>query len=224
MLQEAPPRKGFLEHPEYILLRDALPDEIKPILTFAYFTGCRKGEILKLEWRQVELLEKVVVLDPGETKNDEPRTIPLASELHAVLSMQKSLRDQYWALSPWVFSRGGKRIKIFDGAWAVACKKANLWDGEAGRPQKLFHDLRRTGVRNLIRAGVPERVAMTISGHKTRSVFDRYNVVSGHDLKQAAEKLDRYIAEKDDHEKEKQAAKTLIPNAVPKTASEGPIQ
>jgi hypothetical protein len=80
----------------------------------------------------------------------------------------------------------------FRGVWRVACEAAGLVDTK-GEPTRLFHDLRQTGVRNLVRAGVPERVAMAISGHKTRSVFDRYNIVSERDLHDAARKLNNYV-------------------------------
>jgi integrase len=175
-------------------VRRALPEEIRPVITFAYYTGCRKGEILTLQWPEVDLSERVVRLEPGETKNDEARTIPLAPELYEVLAIQKETRDQYFQKSPWVFSRAGERIREFRGAWEAACKAAGLVKADGG-PAKLFHDLRRTGVRNLIRAGVPERVAIMISGHKTRAVFDRYNIVSESDL-EAARRLGVYLAEK----------------------------
>jgi hypothetical protein len=111
-----------------------------------------------------------------------------------MLKMQKQIRDELWPSCLWVFFRAGKSIKTFNGAWATACETADLVNAK-GQPTRLFHDLRRTGVRNLVRAGVPERVAMAISGHKTRSVFDRYNIVSERDLHDAARRLNAYVTD-----------------------------
>jgi len=198
-LQENNVRKGFFEHDEFLTMRAALPEEIRPVLMFGYYTGCRKGEILSLQWPQVDLSERAVRLEPGTTKNDEARILPLAEELYQVLSMQRAIRDAKHPGCPWVFSRDGERILDFRRVWESASKAAGLWEGDAkaGKPTKLFHDLRRTGVRNLVRAGVPEAVAMRISGHKTRAVFDRYNIVSERDLKDAARRLGEYLSEKD---------------------------
>lgn len=198
-IKAGPPRKGFFEHPEFIVLRCELPEHLRPVITFAYLTGCRKGEILMLLWEQVDLINRVVRLNPGETKNEEGRIIPLTGELYTVLAFQKQIRDQRWPDCPWVFFRYGKRIKDFRGAWEEASKRASekvpsLWDQERNKHAKVFHDLRRTGARNLVRAGVPERVVMAIGGWKTRSVFDRYNIVSERDLHDAARKLERHLA------------------------------
>jgi integrase len=198
MLEEKNVRKGFFEHDEYLRLLDNLAPELGAILTFGYHTGCRRGEILALCWHQVDFKEGVIRLDPGTTKNDEARVIPLTPELLRVLLKQKAIRDRDFPACEYVFFREGTRILGLRGDWEQACFESGLWTGDRkkGRPTRLFHDLRRTGVRNLIRAGVPERVAMAISGHKTRSVFDRYNIVSETDLKEAAKRLTAYLSAK----------------------------
>ena len=198
------------------MLRSELPDHLKPVITFAYLTGCRKGEILLLRSDQVDLLNRIVRLNPGETKNDEGRVIPLTGELYQVLAFQKQVRDQLWPQCRLVFHRYGKRIKDFRGAWEEASKRAGLWNEETDKPKYIFHDLRRTGARNLVRAGVPERVVMLIGGWKTRSVFERYNVVTESDLHDAAAKLERYIRTiESEHDRAKKGQTLDSPKILP---------
>ncbi|UCB51411.1 MAG: site-specific integrase [Deltaproteobacteria bacterium] len=182
MLKEDNIRKGFFEHEEYLSLLKALPSYLRGPVTFAYFTGWRKSEILGLTWDRVDLHEGTVRLEAGETKNSEARTVYLNDELLKLVKIQNLRRHG----SKYVFHNNGKRIKDLRGAWKKACKEAKL-EG------KLFHDLRRTGVRNMVRAGIQEQVAMRISGHKTRTVFDRYNIVSPDDLQQAALKMAKFF-------------------------------
>ena len=128
-----------------------------------------------------------VWLDPGTTKNDDGRVFPMTVELRAVLDQQwqvtQALAKTGRRICPWVFHRRGEPIKSFIATWRTACRRA-------GCPGRIPHDFRRTAVRNLVRAGVPERVAMQLTGHKTRSVFERYNIVSSGDLRRAALLLD----------------------------------
>jgi integrase len=130
----------------------------------------------------------IVRLEVDETKNNEERTVYLDPELKEVFAKQRESRKQAGALTPYVFTNpeGTDRVKNFRKSWLKARKKA-------GVGKRLFHDLRRTAVRNMVRAGVPERVAMMVSGHKTRPDFDRYNMVSPDDLKLAAERQEIYL-------------------------------
>jgi hypothetical protein len=124
--------------------------------------------------------------------------VPMTAELRSVLAEQKTLCDRDYPACQYVFFEEGKRISNFRGNWEPACFEAGRWTGDQkiGKPTRLFHDLRRTGVRNLIRAGVPERVAIAISGHRPDRFLDRYNIVSESDLRQAAGKLDSYLNQK----------------------------
>ena len=188
MLKENNTRKGFFEHGDYLALRDALPDYLKGFVTFAYKTGWRISEISNLTWNQVDLDQGIVRLEPGEAKNDEGRTVYLDEELKEVLNRQRETRKKTGKLLPYVFLNraGADKVRRFDKSWKRACKKAGIG-------VRLFHDLRRTAVRNMVRSGIPERVAMMISGHKTRSVFDRYNIVNDTDLRLAAQKQQAYL-------------------------------
>ena len=178
MLKEDNVRKGFFEQEKFLALRDALPEYLKPLLTFGYLTGWRRGEILGLKWNQVNLKEGIVRLEPGETKNGKGRTLFLEPEL---VDLFKDLLRNRRLDCQFVFHGEGKKIVDFRKSWKTACEQAKI-------PSMLFHDLRRSGVRNMIRAGISETVAMAISGHKTRAVFDRYNITSDEDLKEAAKK------------------------------------
>ena len=142
------------------------------------------------------ICSSVVRLNPGETKNDEGRVIPLVGELFETLARQKRIRDERWPDCKWVFYRYGGKVKSFGRLGTKPAGELTSGIKERNRPTQIFHDLRRTGARNLVRAAVPERVVMAIGGWKTRSVFDRYNIVSEKDLHEAAGRLERHLAEK----------------------------
>ena len=186
MLEENNVRTGFFEWGQFENVRGKLPKELRGLVSFFYITGWRSSEVTGLEWPQVDLKVGRVYLEAGTAKGDEPRVFPFTEVLRDILEEQRvytlMIRKEKGLIIPWVFHRKGKRIKSFRRSWATACKKA-------GVPGRIPHDFRRTAVRNLVRAGVPERVAMKMTGHKTRSVFDRYNIVNDADLEEAARRL-----------------------------------
>ena len=181
-------RQGFFEESEFRSVINHLPSYLKPLLEFAYHTGWRIGEIILLEWWQVDFNAGTVRLEPGTTKNDEGRTYPFTANprLADLVRQQRvttdALERSTGNIIPRVFHRQGKPIKDFRYAWSKACRTA-------GVPGRLVHDLRRTAVRNLERAAVPRSVAMKLTGHLTEAVYRRYAIASEADLTEGVRKL-----------------------------------
>jgi len=190
--KDGKPREGFFERAPFLTVRRHLPEDLQVAVTLAYTFGFRmQSEVLALERRHIDLEAGTVRLG-AETKTDEGRVIYLTPECARLVAAQvarvEALQRRLGRIVPWLFPHGGTgpragaRRKDFRKAWTTACEAA-------GAPGMLRHDFRRTAVRNLVNVGVPERVAMKITGHKTRSVFDRYHIVSPGDLQAAARKL-----------------------------------
>jgi integrase len=191
-LKEAAPRQGFFEREPFEAVRQHLPADLRVAVTIAHTFGWRmQSEVLTLELRQVDLEAGTIRLDPGQTKNDDGRLVYFTPELKTLLTVQvdrvMGLMRARSTVIPYLFPhlKGrfvGRRIRDFRKTWATARKRA-------GCPGMLRHDFRRTAVRNMVNLGIPERVAMTVTGHKTRAVFDRYHIVSPADLQEVARKL-----------------------------------
>jgi integrase len=197
MLKERNTRTGFFEPAQFAAVRSHLPAPLAAMAEFSYITGWRvPSEVLVLEWRQVDFGAGEIRLDPHQTKNGEGRVFPMTDDLRALLDARrrvtKELERTRGQIIPWVFFRlvakgrrgpkSPKPIRAFTKVWKAACRAA-------GCPGRIPHDFRRTAIRNMVRRGVPERVAMQMSGHITRSVFERYNIVSEADLRTAAVQL-----------------------------------
>jgi integrase len=186
MLKEDNVRKGFLTPPQLIKLRDTMPEYLRPLVTFLYFAGCRIGAALAITWSQIELGKERFQLriEGNQTKNEEPILLPLPLELNEI------------------FKRFPRKGRVFDArnlrkCFQAACVKLGL--GVKTGPKVwqykglLLHDFRRSGVRNLIRSGVPRRIAMKISGHLTESTLERYSIVDSTDLHEAMAKVEKYF-------------------------------
>jgi integrase len=197
MLEERNIRAGFFEGEQFEDVRAKLPADLRGLVTFVYVTGWRiRSEVAPLQWRQVDRVAGTVRLEPGTTKNRAGRTFFYRdiTELRDTIDEQWAIHEKHRKLGrmvPWVFPRligrtKGQPARLFRKAWLTACTKA-------GCPGYIPHDFRRTAVRNLVRAGVSEKVAMEMTGHKTRSVFERYNIVSPGDLQAASRKLNETL-------------------------------
>lgn len=200
MLKERPKQKDtFTDRGEFERFRDALPEYMKPLVTFAYCTGWRLATLLNLKWEQVNLDVGTVTLTAGTTKNDASRMVSFPRDYEALRVLKAQERKQAaWTLAQpgnptvaHVFDRDGEKIGDFRHTWNKACGAIDVQGygrGNGGR-QLTFHSFKRTAITNLIRAGQPVAVIMNIVGHKTPAMIYHYLELLQTDIKGAFEAL-----------------------------------
>jgi len=188
MPKDSQPRRGFIQPADFGKLLAAMPKNLRPLISFLYFTGCRLGAAKQITWDMVSSDCSEINL-PGEiTKTGEAITLPLAGA--GLDTVAAALKKQFRVAGQPVFDTVNLR-----GAWVKTCGALGLgvFDKKTRTYHGLtIHDFRRSAVRNLIRAGVPRGTAMAISGHKTEHVFERYNVQSTDDLRDALIRVGQY--------------------------------
>jgi integrase len=203
-------RTGFLEFEHYEALLSELPDSVKLAFVIAYHVGDRKGELLNIDLEQVQLEDGFIVLDPNDVKNATGRNLPIYGDMEKWLKWQLGIRAKlkpdhtklfFWHPGDVVIGHGGNRkepgspIHDFRASWNSAVERMVTKTGQKQYAGLLFHDLRRSAVRNMVqKAGIPEVQAMKISGHKTASMLHRYNIVARQDVAEAGKKLNAWMA------------------------------
>ena len=178
-LPELRVRNEFFTREEIDSLLPCLPDYLRDVVLFGFLTGWRKGEIVALQWANVNRSGAVIRLEPEQNKGRTVRVLALQGELATLIERRWQARKIGRTLAQHVFHRAGCPLGKFRLTWLKACR-------EAGLGHRWFHSLRRSAAWNMCLQGVPEKVIM---GHKTRLMFDRYNIVTEADQQAYAERL-----------------------------------
>jgi integrase len=168
----------FVEFQE--LVRNSSP-HLKDVVRLAYSTGMRSGEILGLKWEQVDFKNRIIILEAEDTKTQEKREIPLSGALVQLLQGVPHTLG-----SPHVFTFKGKGILSTKVGFRAACRRAGIANFR-------FHDLRHCAITNMRKAGVPDNVIMSISGHKSAAMFRRYDRVDRDDRQKALKQVESLI-------------------------------
>ena len=208
-------RQGFFETADFEAMAARLPEYLRDFCRFGFCTGWRKGSIQSLRWADVG--EGVIYLRAENSKTRKAETMPLEGELGKIIERRRAAvvfqtKDGETRFAEYVFHLGGKKIADFRKAWLTACIETGLGkmvcrkcgyegaDRSCGKcgiatrySGKIFHDFRRTASRNMIAAGVPQAVAMKITGHRTDSMFRRYAIVNEEQKREALAKTQQYL-------------------------------
>jgi integrase len=218
-LVENSPLGKHIDAAAFAAIHQHLPPSLKPFFEFAYLCGTRKGNLARTTWAHWNAQTKEFTWTAAEVKAKRPHVLPLdgrALEIVERLYQTRQLHCRY------VFhggrctlghqpSKAHACVGDFKRAWATACKKAGF---PVGRTHGgfVFHNTRHTAVTNLVNAGVPAHEAMTVSGHRTRSVFDRYSLSLKQQTKAALRRVTEYTQQQD-------STPTVIPVQRPASAT-----
>lgn len=193
-------RQGFLDRSDFDAILGGIPDaDFRDYLEWFWWTGMRPGEIGSLTWESYDRETSTLRLHASDAKIGQGRVVPIMGPLAPIIQRRLAARRFDCRL---VFHSNGVAFKVENGGlpsacygmWFSAVEAAGLPGRKAPRGERLIpYDLRRTAARNLRAAGVPERVIMEITGHKTRSMFDRYGIVDERDMRNAFESVGRYV-------------------------------
>ncbi|MEA1947713.1 MAG: site-specific integrase [Thermodesulfobacteriota bacterium] len=184
---------GYLSPDEFKGLMKHSKGHTKTIISMGYYTGMRKGEILKLTWDKVDLASRMIRLEAKDTKDKEKRNIPICGELYKMLAampnrIQGSNKDNH------IFQYNEKPITDIRSGLRKACKEEGIKYGRFVKDGFIFHDLRHTFNTNMRKAGITESVIMEITGHSSREMFDRYNTIDEEDTRKAINQLEVFFA------------------------------
>ena len=181
-------RDKVLTADQFETLMAAAPIHTRLILATAFYTGMRLGEILPLTWDRVDLQDRVISLEAEDTKDEEPRVIPICDDLFSILkSIPRAIHDKH------VFLYKGKPIEDIRTGLVKACQAAGIEYGRFVKGGFVFHDLRHTFNTLMRKANVPESVIMAATGHATREMFDRYNSIDREDLRDAIKRYQDFV-------------------------------
>ena len=143
-------RMVFFNQTDFTAFLTYLSPVLQDMVLFAYHTGWRKGQVLALQWKDID--DNVIRLTGKTVKTKQVQVLSLAGDLGEIIKRRRRVQN-----GPWVFHRGGRQVRDFREAWKNALEKAGLSDYH-------FHDFRRTATRNMALAGVPERHIMQVTG------------------------------------------------------------
>jgi integrase len=185
-------RQGFVDGGDFgALLSEIGNEDTRDLVEFLYNSGWRSNEARQLRWSWVDLSASMIRLPAAYSKSKTARPLPIAGALADIIARRiKSRRLD----CEFVFHRKGKPIRQFHKAFKGAAARI-------GQPGLLPHDMRRSAVRNFRRAGLSEHEGMALSGHKTRSVFERYNIISDEDLTDAMARVQNHLKQEAENRK-----------------------